>query len=173
MIDYRKTLEKQIMDCDAIIHRIKLERGRKGIATFGITALFGDKDLKTEYEKQVKKKTKLIDELKATEQAIVAWSKNIYEKNDYFGGEGSAASDDTRQNPNTKKAEYGGLDEELMWDQDYNNMPRPEYSLDDSFVVAFESPSSIIRGPDGNAVVNYRDVNIELSPSNNESALTK
>jgi hypothetical protein len=183
MIDYRKTIEKQIMDCDAVIHRIKLERGRRGMVTFGITALFGDKDLKTEYEKQVYKKMKLIDELEATEQAIVAWSKNIYEKNDYFGGEGSAAIDDLRQNPNTKKAFHDERFNEEISGTDYDRLKPTLGPIPDEYVVVFESPSentgTAVAGnptinPNGNASRNYQKGKPGFdSPTSNTGTLTK
>lgn len=179
MIDYKKTIEKQIMDCDSVIQRIKLERGRRGMVTFGITALFGDKDLQVEYEKQVKKKGSLTRELIATDQAITSWSKVIYERNDYFGGEGSAVHDDIRQNPTTKKAEYGELDEKLMWDRDYNNMPKPTLSTDgDVFTIDPRSYEWVKRDANGNPVRDEKgfvwdDSKTKTALPNSQSTLTK
>lgn len=117
LLSYKKNVEKQIADVDAAIQAINLEKGKRGLVSFGTSSLFGNKDLKDKLEMYVRKKEGLLKELTSVNTNISNWSKTVYEAEDYFGGQGSAVHDRLKQAPTTggpenvrdpfKPSEYG------------------------------------------------------------------
>lgn len=97
LLEYKKNIEKQIADTNAVINRINVERGKRGIVSFGALALFGIRDLKDEMERQVTKKKYLTRELINVDAAINSWSRTLYDSESYFGGDGSAVHDNLKQ----------------------------------------------------------------------------
>ncbi len=79
MLEYQKKIQQQITDVNVKIHNIQQERGKRGLVTFGISELpFANKDLKREYEKQLKIKSYLVLELDKINTAIIYHQENVY-----------------------------------------------------------------------------------------------
>ena len=97
MLSYKAKIEKQIQDADNEISRIRNERGKRNMVTFGIWGTVSN-DLKREYEKQLIVKASLLTELERINASIIN-----YQKSNLFGftrgdnSEATAARDDLRQ----------------------------------------------------------------------------
>lgn len=78
LLEYKRKIEKRIADTDTLILRLQQERGKRALVTFGMTELFGNKNLNTEYEKQLRIKESLIKELRSINNAVLDHQQNIY-----------------------------------------------------------------------------------------------
>lgn len=96
MLSYMKELEKRIHDLDVIIQRINQEKGKKGLVTFGITSLFGNKDLNVELSNKLKAKQGLLDELERLQREILNYRQTFY-----YEKHGTAQFDDIVHAPAT------------------------------------------------------------------------
>lgn len=96
MLEYKRDIEKRINDCNTTIQRIYTEMGRKNVATLGVTALWGNKDLRAELKKQLAIKEGLLSELDSINNQVIKYESKIYGYNaqhedsglprkDYFG----------------------------------------------------------------------------------------
>lgn len=102
LIDYQKKIQKQIQDTDALIHRVNVERGKRGIVSFGFTEIWGGgADITRTLDELTRKRKQLVIELENVNNAIISWSKSVYHTSTYFGGEGSAQHDNLRTQDNT------------------------------------------------------------------------
>lgn len=164
LLEYRRKLEKQIYDINVIIERIKLEKGRRGIVTFGLSSLLGNKDLKDELQKLVRQKTLLVNELIETDKSISAWSKSAYGTDNYFESNG-AANDNLKQAPTVGGGaipeELQGLATEEAWNREYNKLKTEGYrakSYDALGEFVFEHPETQIqRDENGNPILSPVD----------------
>lgn len=96
MISYMKQLEKKIHDADVMINRIYQEKGKRGLVTFGITSLVGNRDLNIELSKQQQIKQSLMDELERLQREILNYRQTFYYEN-----HGTAQFDDLSHAPAT------------------------------------------------------------------------
>lgn len=99
LLDYRNTIARQLQQTDELISKINLEKGKKGIVTFGISSLFGNKNLNDELSKQLTKKENLIRELTNIEFQIGNHSENLYGYNIETRAEGGMSWDNFNQAP--------------------------------------------------------------------------
>ena len=100
LMEYKRKLEKEIHNVNNTIKAINNERAKRGIVSFGVTAILGGifgNDLRDKQNALLLKKQQLVEELKSVNDSILAWSKVTHSSEDYFSGEGTASHDDLRQ----------------------------------------------------------------------------
>jgi len=99
MLEYRRTIVQQLQETNDLIQRIETEKGKRGIVTFGISSIFGNKDLNAELARQLDRKQSLTNELNNIQLEISDHSNNLYGFDIQKRAEGGMGWDNFQQAP--------------------------------------------------------------------------
>lgn len=99
MLGYRNKILRELQNVESLIQKMNLEKGKRGIVTFGISSLIGNRDIESELERLESKKISLTQELNNIQLEISDHSENLYGFDPEKRAEGGMGWDNLRQAP--------------------------------------------------------------------------